>query len=251
MSLTSPAETDTGVIPYKYSTDSKKIQVEKMFDSIAPRYDFLNRFLSLKIDVIWRKNALRLLQNEKINELLDVATGTGDFAILAHTILNPKKITAVDLSAGMLAVGNEKIKARGLDHVIEMQKQDSENLSFADGTFDAVTVAFGVRNFENLEKGLKELYRVLKPGGKILILEFSTPQRFPVKQLFGFYFRYILPTWGRIISRSKEAYEYLPESVGKFPYGTNFTDILSSCGFINPSFKPYSSGICTAYIASK
>ena len=242
---------DNRVVPFKESKDSKRIQVEKMFDSIAPKYDFLNRFLSLNIDVLWRRSALKMLSLPEKSKILDVATGTGDFAIMAYKMLKPSHISAIDISAGMLAVGKDKIKKEGLSSSIEMIKQDSEALQFENNIFDAATVAFGVRNFENLEKGLLEINRVLKPGGQLLVLEFSRPTAFPVKQLFGFYFRYILPVWGKIISRSNEAYEYLPLSVSKFPDGNDFAAILSRCGFSNTIINPLSFGICTAYCATK
>ena len=225
-----------------------------MFDNIAPRYDFLNHFLSMGIDNHWRKKAIRLLKKElrdvKSPVILDIATGTGDLAIEAVK-LKPKKIIGVDIAEKMLAVGKEKIKAKKLDNVIEFQPGDSENLSFEDNTFDALTVSFGVRNFEHLEKGLSEMLRVLKPGGVAVIVEFSRPVTFPVKQLFSFYFHYILPLIGKIFSKDQFAYKYLPESVSAFPQGSEFLKILEKTGFKNGKAIPLTFGICSIYMSRK
>ena len=193
-----------------------------MFNNISANYDFLNHFLSLGIDHLWRKRAVKQLKTVQPKMLLDLATGTGDFAI-ACLKLNPDKIIGMDISSGMLEVGKVKMKKRAFDHIIDMQLGDSENLPFESNTFDAITVGFGVRNFENLEKGLSEMLRVLKPGGKAVVLEFSKPKTFPIKQLFGFYSKVIIPLFGKYISKDERAYTYLPESVAVFPEGAAFT----------------------------
>jgi demethylmenaquinone methyltransferase / 2-methoxy-6-polyprenyl-1,4-benzoquinol methylase len=238
------------VVPYKEDKISKKEQVAKMFDNISNRYDFLNHFLSLGIDKGWRKKAIRLLKPYAPKVMLDVATGTGDFAIQALE-LNPHKIIGVDISDGMLEVGRKKIASRGLSDVIELKNGDSENLPFPDNNFDAITVGFGVRNFENLEKGLAEMYRVLKPGAIMVILEFSRPRRFPFKQIYNFYFKSILPRIGRAVSKDQSAYTYLPESVEAFPDGENFINILQGIGFKNTACKPLTFGISSIYTAQK
>lgn len=238
------------VIPYKDKTGTKKKQVADMFDSISGRYDFLNHFLSLGIDIHWRKKAIKYLKKNQPKKILDIATGTGDFAIEALK-LNPDKIIGVDISEGMLSVGREKMKSRKIDHIITMESGDSENLHFDDNKFDAIIVAFGVRNFENLEKGLSEMNRVLKPGGKAVILEFSKPTIFPFKQLYHFYFRWVLPKIGRIVSKDSSAYTYLPESVNEFPYGKDFERILAQTGFKNTLCKPLTLGISSIYTGEK
>lgn len=238
------------VIPYKDSDNQKKQQVEQMFDNIAPKYDFLNHFLSLGIDKLWRKRAIRILSTYKHDSILDVASGTGDFAIAASR-LQPSKIIGFDISEQMLNVGREKVKRLGLDKVIEFQKGDSEAMPFADLKFDVVTVAFGVRNFENLEAGLKEFARVLKPDGVAVILEFSKPRYFPMKQLYWLYFFGILPLIGKMVSKDKSAYSYLPESVMVFPDDQKFLSILQNVGFSRTSQKRLSFGIATIYIAQK
>ncbi len=225
------------VLPYKDKKSGKKQQVADMFDNISPRYDFLNHFLSLGIDIRWRKKAIKLLKEIQPKKILDIATGTGDFAIESLS-LNPDKVIGVDISEGMLSVGREKLKKRKLDAKITLQSGDSEDLPFEDNMFDAIIVAFGVRNFENLEKGLAEMYRVVRPGGKVVILEFSKPKRFPFKQLYNFYFKNILPTIGKTISKDNSAYTYLPESVKSFPDGAVFTSILDKLGFKNTECKP-------------
>ena len=238
------------VVPYKDKSEAKKRQVAEMFDSISGKYDFLNHFLSLGIDIRWRKKAIKFLKNDNPKQILDIATGTGDFAIEALK-LNPDKITGIDISEGMLNVGREKMKKKGFDHIIDMQSGDSENLQFPDNNFDAIIVAFGVRNFENLEKGLMEMNRVLKPGGKAVILEFSKPSVFPFKQLYNFYFRWILPKIGRLVSKDSAAYTYLPESVNEFPYGERFIKILDGTGFNNTQCKPLTLGISSIYVGEK
>ncbi|MCZ8355633.1 MAG: bifunctional demethylmenaquinone methyltransferase/2-methoxy-6-polyprenyl-1,4-benzoquinol methylase UbiE [Cyclobacteriaceae bacterium] len=238
------------VLPYKNETSGKKEQVAKMFDNISHRYDFLNHFLSLGIDKLWRKKAIAFLKPHQPKVLLDVATGTGDFAIQAME-LKPEKIVGVDISEGMLEVGRKKMKEKNLHTIIEMKSGDSENLPFADQTFDAVTVAFGVRNFENLEKGLREIYRVLKPGGLVVVLEFSKPESFPFKQLYGFYFKFILPKLGSWLSKDNAAYQYLPESVDAFPYGNAFLNVLNQVGFQQTHAKKLTFGISSIYTGKK
>jgi len=239
------------ILPYKNSQGGKKEQVAEMFDNIAPKYDFLNHFLSMNIDKIWRRKSIRLLKSEKPELILDVATGTGDFAFEIYKRLKPKKIIGIDISEGMLKVGETKIKKRNLSEYIEFRKGDSENLDFEDNYFDAVTVAFGVRNFENLKKGLAELFRVLKPSGKLIVLEFSQPDTFPIKQFYGFYSKYILPFFGKLFSKDKSAYTYLPESVNAFPYGEKFIQFLKNTGFKSARYKKFSFGISSVYFAEK
>ena len=238
------------VVPYKEEKAGKKEQVAKMFNNISHRYDFLNHLLSLGIDKIWRKKAIHLLKSFHPQVILDVATGTGDFAIQAMS-LRPQKITGIDISEGMLAMGRKKIEKLKLSHKIELLKGDSESLQFPDESFDAVTVGFGVRNFENLEKGLSEIRRVLKPGASLVVLEFSRPRQFPMRQLYNFYFKNILPGLGRLISSDKSAYTYLPESVEAFPDGTDFENILKRVGFKETACKPLTFGISSIYTARK
>ncbi|MEY4902910.1 MAG: hypothetical protein RLZZ292_725 [Bacteroidota bacterium] len=239
------------VTPYSTDDDSKKKQVSKMFDNIAPYYDFLNRFLSLGIDTIWRKKAIDRLKSSQPQRILDVATGTADVAMETVRRLKPTHITGLDLSHEMLEVGRVKIKKAGMDNIIELLQGDSENLPFPDASFDAVTVAFGVRNFEHLEKGLSEMARVLKPGGKIIVLEFSRPTIFPFKQLFNMYFKNILPLIGRFTSKDPRAYSYLYESVQAFPDGANFVRILQETGYSKATATPLTLGICSIYEAVK
>ncbi|PCJ00484.1 MAG: bifunctional demethylmenaquinone methyltransferase/2-methoxy-6-polyprenyl-1,4-benzoquinol methylase UbiE [Flavobacteriales bacterium] len=234
------------VIPYKENTESKKEQVATMFNNISKNYDFLNHFLSLGIDILWRRKAIGLLKDSKPKQILDIATGTGDFAIEALK-LNPTKVIGIDISEGMLAVGNEKIKNKGLQDIIELKLGDSENLEFNDNTFDAYTVGFGVRNFENLEKGLSEMLRVLKPNGTAVILECSKPK----SALIKFYFNKILPGIGKLVSKDNNAYSYLPESVNAFPDGEEFTKILTKVGYKNPTTIRLMFGIASIYKASK
>jgi len=221
-----------------------------MFNNIAHRYDFLNHFLSAGIDYSWRKKAIRLLGQTNPATILDVATGTGDLAIEAVKI-NPDHITGIDIAEDMLAIGREKITRKKLDGIITLESGDSEDIRFPNNTFDAAMVAFGVRNFENLEKGLAEMYRVLKPEGAIMVLEFSKPLKFPVKQLYSFYFKFILPTLGRLISGDRAAYTYLPDSVGAFPAGKEFLRILEKVGFENGRHIPLTFGIASIYFARK
>ncbi len=238
------------VVPYKERETSKKEQVAEMFDNISGKYDFLNHFLSLGIDILWRKQAVKLLKQDQPKQILDIATGTGDFAIEALA-LDPDFVTGVDISEGMLEKGREKLKKKGLDHKIALYTGDSENLQFEDNKFDAIIVAFGVRNFENLSRGLKDMLRVLKPGGKVVILEFSKPGSFPFKQLYNFYFKYILPIVGRLISKDQAAYTYLPESVGSFPDGQRFLEVLRSVGYRETQCKPLTLGISSIYTGIK
>lgn len=238
------------VLPYKEQEASKKEQVSQMFDNISPKYDFLNHLLSGGIDILWRKKAIKLLKAAQPKVILDIATGTGDFAIEALA-LKPEKIVGVDISEGMLNVGKEKIKKLGVDSIIEMQMGDSERLLFEDNTFDAVIVSFGVRNFENLEKGLTDMCRVMKSGGTCMVLEFSKPKAFPMKQLYNFYFKYILPIIGNMVSKDASAYTYLPESVQAFPDGKDFIAIFERSGFKQTQCIPLTFGISTIYIGKK
>lgn len=234
------------IVPDQDSKLSKKAQVEQMFDGIANRYDFLNRLLSFRIDVIWRNKVIKLLAPFKPKQILDVATGTADLAIALRK-LKPTQIIGLDLSASMLEVGRVKVKDRKLDSLITLVKGDSENLPFEENTFDAITVAFGVRNFENLDLGLKEIHRVLKPGGQFIILEFSKVKMFPFKQFYQLYFRYITPFIGKLFSKDNKAYSYLPNSVEVFPEGEQMCVILQQAGFKNTQCKPLSLGIASIY----
>jgi demethylmenaquinone methyltransferase/2-methoxy-6-polyprenyl-1,4-benzoquinol methylase len=238
------------VTPYNDNNKGKKEQVAEMFNNIAPKYDFLNHFLSMGIDVLWRKKAIKLLRQSQPKQLLDIATGTGDFAIEALS-LNPDKVIGVDISEGMLGMGKIKIEKKGLQSKIELLLGDSEKLPFQDNTFDAITVGFGVRNFENLEKGLTDMHRVLKSGGTALVLEFSKPKAFPIKQLYNFYFSAILPLLGKMVSKDSSAYTYLPESVKAFPDGEDFLAIYRKVGFIDVKQIPLSFGIASIYIGKK
>jgi demethylmenaquinone methyltransferase / 2-methoxy-6-polyprenyl-1,4-benzoquinol methylase len=239
------------VVPYAAEQGTKKEQVADMFNNISKTYDFLNHFLSLGIDVIWRKKAINELKKDQPKMILDVATGTGDFAFEALSILKPEKIIGVDISKGMLDIAQQKINKRNLGDKFEVKLGDSEKLPFEAGVFDAVTVAYGVRNFEDLEKGLADIYRVIKPGGKAVILEFSKPTVFPVKQLYKFYFNYITPGIGKLFSKDARAYTYLPESVAVFPYGEAFTALMDKTGFRNTKSRPLAFGICSIYTGVK
>jgi demethylmenaquinone methyltransferase/2-methoxy-6-polyprenyl-1,4-benzoquinol methylase len=239
------------VVPFKNSDLSKKEQVAEMFDDIAGRYDFLNRFLSAGIDIRWRKKAISYLKSMQPAQMLDVATGTADVAIMASQLLNPEKITGIDISEGMLEIGRKKISKLGLESRIQLLKGDSEAINFSDDTFDAVTVAFGVRNFQHLENGLSEMLRVLKPGGKLIILEFSKPGLPFVSSFYKFYMKIVTPNMGKLFSKNRSAYKYLDESIKKFPEGKNFTKILDNIGFKKTFSKPLSLGICTIYCGVK
>lgn len=238
------------VIPQHYKGTGKRERVEEMFDSIATRYDLLNRILSGGIDRRWRKKAISELEDLKPQRILDIATGTADLA-LESTRLRPAEIIGIDISNKMLDIGRHKIMERGYQGIIRLEQGDSEHLQFPDDHFDAITVAFGVRNFENLEAGLAEMHRVLRPGGKVVILEFSQPSRFPVKQFYRFYSYRIMPAVGQWISKERSAYEYLPESVSAFPYGSKFLDILTKTGFTHTRCQSLTFGIASIYTAQK
>ena len=236
------------ITPYN-TTDSKKKQVEKMFDSIAKRYDLLNHSLSFGMDYYWRRKAIKYLTNNP-KTILDVATGTADFAISAAK-LKDVKITGIDISEGMVNIGKEKIKRKGLECIIELQIADSENLPFTENSFDAITAGFGVRNFENLEKGLSEMHRVLRRNGIVSILEPSKPKTFPLKQIYNIYFHHVLPFFGKLVSKDKSAYTYLPNSVEAFPSGKDFIKHLKNVGFTSCKHIPLTFGIVDLYIAIK
>jgi demethylmenaquinone methyltransferase/2-methoxy-6-polyprenyl-1,4-benzoquinol methylase len=238
------------VKPYNLANKSKKEEVAEMFDNISARYDFLNHFLSLGIDKIWRRKAIKQLKSIQPKKIIDIATGTGDFAIAALK-LKPEEVVGLDISAGMLAVGEQKMIKRKFNNIIKMQLGDSENIPYETNYFDALTVGFGVRNFENLELGLAEMLRVLKPGGKAIILEFSKPKAFPIKQVFGFYSNYIIPFFGKKLSKDAKAYTYLPESVAAFPEGKDFEDILLKIGYKDIQSTTVSGGIATIYTGLK
>ena len=237
-------------LPYKQSEQSKKGQVEEMFDNISPKYDALNHILSLNIDKIWRKRTIRKLKKSNPGTILDIATGTGDFAVAA-TKSGDVRVTGIDISEGMLQVGRKKIQRKNLQEKIEFIKADSENLPFENDAFDAAIVGFGVRNFENLEKGLTEIYRVIKPGGIFYVLEFSKPLATPFKQIYMFYFMKILPFIGKLVSKDSRAYSYLPESVMEFPDGENFLSILDATGFSKTKCYRQTFGIASIYEAHK
>lgn len=238
------------VKPYNQSNTTKKEEVATMFNNISAKYDFLNHFLSVGIDKIWRKKAVKLLKEIKPKRILDLATGTGDFA-LESLQLNPEEIIGIDISEGMLDVGRQKMKRKKVDHIISMRLGDSENLPFEDGHFDAFTVGFGVRNYENLEKGLSEMLRVLRSGGKGIILEFSKPKTFPIKQYYAFHSKYVIPFFGKRISKDEKAYAYLPESVAAFPEGEDFVQILVKLGYKNVEAQTVAGGIATIYSGTK
>lgn len=238
------------VKPYKDSSLNKKEQIEKMFDNISGNYDGLNRVISFGIDVKWRKKVIEIVKNTQPANVLDIATGTGDLAIaLAQT--NANRIVGLDISEGMLAIGKKKISDLGLTERIEMVQADSEAIPFENDSFDAVTVAFGVRNFEHLKKGLAEIYRVLKPGGIFVVLETSVPVKFPFKQGYMFHTKVILPVIGKLFSKDKDAYSYLSESAASFPFGEKFNNILRKTGFKNVKDHPQTFGVATIYTASK
>ena len=238
------------ITPYKNSSLSKKQQVSKMFDNIASSYDFLNHFLSLGIDIYWRKKLVKKVSNQQPNTILDVATGTADLAIELLKV-NAQKITGIDISKGMLDVGRKKLRKKDPNNIITLIQADSENLPFKDNSFDAVCVSFGVRNFENLEKGLREMNRILNNKGKLYILEFSKPTLFPFKQLYMIYFKFILPLFGKIISKDNSAYSYLPESVNAFPSGISLNSIIENCGYKKVVNQPLTMGIASIYTAEK
>lgn len=237
------------ITPYEDGA-SKKQQVARMFDNIAVKYDFLNHFFSVGIDKRWRKKAIRILAQDQPKRILDVATGTGDFA-LESMVIAPEHIVGVDISKGMLDVGRMKVAEKGLDDRITFREGDSENLPFSDASFDAITVGFGVRNFQNLKAGLSEMYRVLRPGGRLVVLEFSKPRHFPLKQGYFFYFKYVMPFIGRVVSKDKAAYSYLPQSVLAFPEGKEFEAILAEVGFASLKTRTLTGGIASIYTGLK
>lgn len=237
-------------LPYKKSGQSKKNQVEEMFNNISPKYDLLNHLLSMNIDKLWRKSVIKRLAMYQPKTVLDIATGTGDFAVAASKIKGAV-ITGIDISEGMLEVGRKKIARKGLRDTIQLKKADSESLPFPNNFFDAATVGFGVRNFENLGKGLGEIFRVLKPGGVFYVLEFSKPRKSPFKGIYKLYFTKVLPLVGKMVSKDSSAYNYLPESVNEFPDGDDFLAILADAGFRNSRCFPKTFGIATIYEAFK
>lgn len=234
-----------------YGSGEKATQVEQMFDNIAPTYDKLNHRLSWNIDRGWRRKAIELLAPYRPQDMLDIATGTGDFAILAAQTLSPNRLVGVDISEGMMEIGRKKVSDMNLQEVISFAKEDCLALSFPDGSFDAVTAAFGIRNFADLDKGLSEMCRVLKPGGHLSILELTTPVKFPMKQLFHIYSHTVLPIYGRFISKDTNAYSYLTQTIEAFPQGERMKEILKKAGFRNATFKRLTFGICTMYFATK
>ena len=234
-----------------YGEGEKAKQVEEMFDNIAPSYDKLNHRLSWNIDKGWRRKAIRQLAPFKPQTLLDIATGTGDFAILAAEMLRPKRLVGADISEGMMEVGRQKVRERGLDDIISFKREDCTALSYPEATFDAVTAAFGIRNFADLDKGLREMCRVLKKGGHLSIVELTTPVSFPMKQLFHVYAHTVLPVYGRLISKDNSAYSYLTKTIEAFPQGELMVEILLKAGFSEASFKRLTFGICTMYFAKK
>lgn len=248
MSQTHPHDSIT---PFNDPEKSKKEQVADMFNRIAGRYDLMNRFLSARIDITWRKKAIGLLKKDKPAHILDVATGTADMALMAWKQVQPRQITGIDISEGMLELGRKKIEKDGLTEKIQLHTGDAETINFADNTFDAVMVAFGVRNFENLEKGLTEIKRVLKPGGRLVVLEFSKPRHKAVKGLYNVYMRLIAPRVARWFRQNKEAYAYLNESANAFPDRQLFTDILKKVGYSDTEFQPLTLGICCIYSGRK
>jgi demethylmenaquinone methyltransferase/2-methoxy-6-polyprenyl-1,4-benzoquinol methylase len=247
------------IVPFKDSELGKKQQIAAMFDKIAFRYDFLNRFLSGGIDIYWRRRAIRELAgvaatsvaSTSTKTILDVATGTADMAIMMARYLPASHITGIDISTGMLEIGRQKITRLKLEEKISLQTGDSEAIHFPDVHFDAVTVAFGVRNFENLEKGLKEMLRVLKPGGRLIVLEFSQPKTPGIRQVYDLYLRLVAPNIGKMVSSNREAYQYLNDSVKAFPEGENFIRIMETCGYNNPRLRRLSLGICSLYVGEK
>lgn len=238
------------ILPYD-SNEKKSVQIEQMFDSIATHYDSLNRTMSMGLDISWRKKSLKLLSKTNPQEILDIATGTGDLAIMAKQLLNPKKIIGIDISEEMMKVGKVKVDKLGMADTISFSKENCMQLSFLDNSFDAAMVAFGVRNFEDLDKGLKEILRVLKPGGQLMILELSTPEHFPMKQGYWMYSRLFIPAVGKFVSKSKEAYSYLPKSIEAFVQGKEMVQVLKKNGFSEVKYKTYTLGVCSMYLATK
>ncbi|MFT4152214.1 bifunctional demethylmenaquinone methyltransferase/2-methoxy-6-polyprenyl-1,4-benzoquinol methylase UbiE [Parafilimonas sp.] len=239
------------IIPFGASKKTKKEQVAEMFDKIAGKYDFMNRFLSARTDIRWRKKAINALKKYQPQYILDIATGTGDMAIRAHKTLHPEHITGIDISSQMLAEGRKKIEKLGLSSKISLQKGDSENLPFSANRFDVVMAAFGVRNFENLEKGLTEMYRVLKDGGRLCIIEFSRPKPGFIKSIYQVYMSVVAPQIAKVFKQDKQAYQYLNRSANAFPERSDFTAILEKAGFKNTSYQPLTFGMCCIYYGSK
>lgn len=238
------------ILPYN-GEERKSKQVKRMFDSIAHSYDSLNHTLSFGFDKSWRKKGVAFLKPFAPKTILDIATGTGDLAILMYRMLRPDKIIGADISEGMMEIGKNKVTSEDLSEIISFEQQDCCNLTYADSSFEAVTAAFGVRNFENTEQGIREMYRVLKPGGYVMILELSTPEKFPMKQLYGIYSKTVIPFIGKCLSKQKEAYKYLPESIKVVPQGKVMTDLLSHCGFKNARYRTFTFGICSLYTGTK
>ena len=236
--------------PYEGKGDKGKL-VEEMFDNIAPTYDTLNHRLSWDIDKGWRKKAIKRLLPYAPKKMLDIATGTGDFAILAAQMLHPEQLVGADISEGMMEIGRQKVKRMGLDKVISFEKQDCLHMGYEDETFDAVTAAFGIRNFQNLDQGLSEMCRVLKKGGHLCIVELTTPVCFPMKQLFRIYSVTVLPIYGKLISKDQSAYDYLNKTIAAFPQGEVMMEVLKKAGFEKAEFKRLTFGICTLYFATK
>ena len=234
-----------------YGEGEKASQVEEMFDNIAPNYDKLNHRLSWNIDRGWRRKAIKALAPHRPQTMLDIATGTGDFAIMAAQMLSPQRLVGVDISEGMMAIGAEKVMRQGLQDVISFEKEDCLSLSYADNTFDAVTAAFGIRNFASLDRGLSEMCRVMKEGGHLSIVELTTPVSFPMKQLFKVYSHTVLPIYGRLVSKDKSAYTYLTRTIEAFPQGEQMMEILKQAGFRQAAFQRLTFGICTLYTATK
>lgn len=240
----------SSVKPYNTADKTKSEEVAEMFDNISGSYDFLNRSLSMGVDISWRKKTVKQVKETGANHVLDVATGTADLAIMM--VKNGiERVTGADLSAGMLKVGDKKVTEQGFDSRIKLVQADSERLPFEAETFDAATISFGIRNFEHPVKGMADIHRVLKPGSTLFILEFSKPTDFPFKQFFGFYFRFILPVWGKIISKDDSAYSYLPESIHAFPHGKAFTDLMEKAGFKNAKQQKLAFGVASLYTATK
>jgi len=239
------------IVPFKESDLNKKDQVADMFNTIAFKYDFLNRFLSAGIDISWRKKAIRELKSLQPKLVLDVATGTADVALLTHELIHPEKIIGIDISDGMLAIGRQKIAEKKLNDIISLQNGDSANLPFENDSFHAITVAFGVRNFQLLDQGMREMLRVLKPGGKLVVLEFSKPTAPVISQFYHLYMNVITPSVGKLFSNNKAAYQYLNDSVQAFPEGQSFLNIMNEAGFTQTYLKKLSFGICTIYCGSK
>ena len=234
-----------------YHEGDKAAQVEQMFDNIAPAYDTLNHRLSWNIDRGWRRKAIRQLAPFHPQAILDIATGTGDFAILAAEMLKPQRLIGADISEGMMEIGRQKVQEKGMQHIISFEKEDCTRLSYPEASFDAVTAAFGIRNFADLDKGLSEMCRVLKPGGHLSIVELTTPVSFPMRQLFHLYSHTVLPVYGRLISKDQSAYSYLTKTIEAFPQGERMVEILQKAGFSEASFKRLTFGICTMYFATK